>query len=360
VAQTGRPSGAGWFSFLPAFRDAEPRVVCLHLREFVAGLGGAGERQDRAWESWVPRLQAETGRLLSRDDLARGYTAILEYQLPRDFRRPDVIVLESGIVVVLELKGGAPASQAGLDQVSAYARDLRAYHVECHERPVVPVLVPDRAPSTPTLRDGVWVVGPGGIHELLASIAVGGAGVAPLDPPAFLREDAYAPLPTIVQAARDLFEHGDLPYIKRARACTDPALAAIRDITQSAARTKTRHLVLLTGVPGSGKTLVGLQLAHARWLDGLAVAREGGKPRVPAVYLSGNQPLVLVLQDALKGGGGGGRTFVQLIKSYVDYFSKRTAAVPDEHVIIFDEAQRAFDAQKIAEVHGTELGESEP
>ncbi|MGH8310173.1 MAG: hypothetical protein ACRETX_10325, partial [Steroidobacteraceae bacterium] len=92
----------------------------------------------------------------------------------------------------------------------------------------------------------------------------------------FVAPGAYVPLPTIVQAARQLFETRELPYIKRARASTEPALAHIAGIAHQAAKDGTRHLVLLSGVPGSGKTLVGLQLVHARWLDDLAEARAGG------------------------------------------------------------------------------------
>jgi hypothetical protein len=117
--------------------------------------------------------------------------------------------------------------------------------------------------------------------------------------------------------------------------------------------------VLLSGVPGAGKTLVGLQLVHAGWLDDLAVARAGGKPTTPAVYLSGNGPLVQVLQHAL-GDIAGGRTFVQAIKSYVEHHSRKSAPVPPEHLIVFDEAQRAHDAERVAHVHKAQAGKSEP
>jgi hypothetical protein len=175
-----------------------------------------------------------------------------------------------------------------------------------------------------------------------------------------LAGDAYAPLPTIVQAARELFERRELPMIKRARAATDPALQHISAIAHEAARTRTRHLVLLSGVPGSGKTLVGLQLVHAHWLDDLAVPRANGRPAAPAVYLSGNGPLVQVLQDALGDAGGGGQTFVQPIKNYVQHHSRRGAPTPPEHLIVFDEAQRAHDAERVAKVHGGPVKKSEP
>ena len=118
--------------------------------------------------------------------------------------------------------------------------------------------------------------------------------------------------------------------------------------------------MLLSGIPGSGKTLVGLQLVHAGWIDDLAVDRGSGKPAAPAVYLSGNGPLVEVLQHALREGGGGGKTFVQAIKNYVATFSRPRAPAPPEHLIVFDEAQRAHDAERVATVHGREVGKSEP
>ena len=345
----------GWRSDLPTFGGTAPRVVRIALESFVRD---ASPEQVRAWDDAVPWLQRECNELVRCDPSAQTYTAILEYELPRDSRRPDVIVLESGIVVVLELKGHERATQAALDQVSAYARDLRAYHVACAERPVVPVLVPTRSNAADRVVDGVHVVRPSGVHALLEALSKTLASPA-ITPDEFLRADAYAPLPTIVQGARDLFHHGELPFIKRARANTDPALTALQSICREAAATKTRHLVLLSGVPGSGKTLVGLQIVHAHWLDDLAVPRDHGRSVPPAVYLSGNGPLVQVLQDALRSAGGGGRTFVQAIKDYVAYHA-RGRRPPDEHVIVFDEAQRAHDAARHAQVHGDADATSEP
>ena len=349
--------GAGWSSDLPGFQAAEPAAVCIRLADFVED---ADESQKSAWRTWVPQLQRQAEQLLLAHPPAADYTAILEYRMPRDFRRPDVIVLEGGVVIVLELKGLQTCERAGLDQVLAYARDLRAYHEECHDRPVVPVLVRPTAPEVPQPVEGAWVVSPKGISGLLEKLAKTLTG-EPLEPSRFLRDDAYCPLPSIVDAARDLFEHGDLPFIKRARACTDPALQTISRIAREAAATKTRRFVVLQGVPGSGKTLVGLQIVHARWLDALAARPEGSsRPKVPAVYLTGNGPLQEVLQHAMSGVGGGGQTFVQGVKKYVSHYS-RPGRVPPEHVVVFDEAQRAHDAEQVAYVHkAPEVEHSEP
>jgi hypothetical protein len=93
----------------------------------------------------------------------------------------------------------------------------------------------------------------------------------------FLDESAYRPLPTPVEAARELLQTGNVRRVTRAAAATQPTVELIRDIAFEAASTKTRRRVLVTGVPGAGKTLVGLQTVHARWLDELAVARNGEK-----------------------------------------------------------------------------------
>lgn len=268
------------------------------------------------------------------------------------------IVLERGCVAVLELKGALHPSRAALDQALGYARDLSAYHAACVGRRVIPVLLNRGSGSHPVVRDGVHVVGPEGLDALLEQLADANEPVIPVRD--FLAEDAYAPLPSIIQAARDLFHRRQLPMIKRARAATDPALQYLSDIAREAARTKTRHLVLLSGIPGSGKTLVGLQLVHSHWLDDLAVPRANGRIASPAVYLTGNGPLVLVLQYALKDAGGGGKAFVQPIKNYVEQHSRRGRPVPPEHLIVFDEAQRAHDAERVAQVHKTAIGKSEP
>lgn len=345
----------GWQSSLELFSRAEPRVVRLQLQEFVAD---ASPEQIRAWDHSIPWLQRECRELEARDAATREYTAILEYELPRDSRRPDVIVLERGCVAVLELKGALHASQAALDQALGYARDLRAYHAACAGRKVTPVLLVRGGAVEAEERDGVYVVAPAGLDLLLERMSTPGGAVLGVEE--FLAPDAYAPLPTIVQAARELFHRRELPMIKRARAATDPALQYISSVAKEAARTKSRHLILLSGVPGSGKTLVGLQLVHAHWLDDLSVPRANGRAASPAVYLSGNGPLVQVLQDALSDAGGGGRTFVQAIKEYVRQHSRPGRPVPPEHLIVFDEAQRAHDAERVAHVHKSAVDKSEP
>ncbi len=348
---------AGWSSDFRAFRETSPRYIRELLQSFVRD---ASFEQIQAWDESIPRLQAEATELAASVLEGDKFSAILEYRLPMEHRRPDVILLASGPVVVLELKGKQVAARVDLDQAAAYARDLRGYHRECADRMVIPALVLMRAGNGRASDGVVEVLGPEALDELVADASERFAGPAvPLG--RFLDPGAYRPLPSLVEAARELLKSGEIRRIGIVDEKTRPTLNLISEIAREAARTKTRRLVLLTGLPGTGKTLVGLQLAHARFLDDLAVPRSDGKPTAPAVYLSGNGPLVEVLQYELRGAGGGGKAFVRGVKAYVATYSKRPDLIPPEHVLIFDEAQRAFDAAQVARKHnGGGDGRSEP
>ncbi|MGQ0735818.1 MAG: DNA/RNA helicase domain-containing protein [Acidobacteriota bacterium] len=299
--------------------------------------------------------------MLVRDVLAKHYSAILEYELPLESRRPDVVLLVAGGILVVELKGKVAPSQADIDQVAAYARDLSCYHRDCAGRSVVPVLVPTRATGYVRQDSTVHIAGPDALDGLIHVLTNGQTEPA-IERASFLDETAYRPLPTLVEAARELFHSGELRTIHRARAATDPAVETITRIIHDAAAAKSRHLILVTGVPGAGKTLVGLRTVHAHYLDDLAVPRAQGKPTAPAVFLSGNGPLVEVLQYELRGAGGGGKTFVRGVKDYVKIYSAARHRVPLEHVLVFDEAQRAFDADMVRLKHqrGSGADKSEP
>lgn len=352
----------GWESDLPRFASSEPRLIKDSLASFVRDVS---PEQMRAWEYSIPPLQREAGEMIAQSPNARQYTAIMEYELPYESRRTDVILLVRGAVVVLELKGKIHPSQADIDQAAAYARDLRCYHHECHEHPVHAVVVPMRAKGIVGHDGDVAIMGPDALDEYVAHLELCSNASGQVDPARFLSADAYQPLPTIIEAARELMRSGKIRAIHRARAATDPALASIQRIIHEAARTSTRRLILLTGVPGAGKTLVGLQAVHAHYLDDLAIARAGGKPTSPAVFLSGNGPLVTVLQYELgRGDSARGKAFVRGVFDYVRSYSARSDRIPPEHVLVFDEAQRAFDAEQVQEKHrstpGFSGGKSEP
>lgn len=312
-----------------------------------------GHEQFAAWASSLAILRTAASHCVDALPAASGFAAILEYELPRDDRRPDVIVLENGTVVVIEFKEGAKPTTADVDQVHCYARDLKHYHSACHDRRIVPFLVQVAYPGPVHERKGVIVTPP---DQLAAQILA-------LTPKADLhRPDAsawldgqYAPLPGIAQAARSLFHRQPIPRIKRADAAGIPQVSArLIELAADAERKRARKIVMLTGVPGSGKTLVGLQLVHAEALD--ALVPPGRRAGAPGVFLSGNDPLVDVLQKALNS-----TDFVQSLKSFLKHYIAHSDGVPPEHVLVFDEAQRAWDQEKVFQKHTGAFGKrSEP
>ena len=340
----------GWDSDFVRF-EKTPRSTILERLRLAYPESSREERL--SWGNTVPRLQQEIGEVVRIDTHFARCTAVLEYQLPMESRRADAVLLLRQGVVVIELKGKSFPTDADIDQAHAYARDLRCYHRDCHERPVHAVLVPTQMRGRAGAERNVHVCGPDALDALVGSLDTRQTG-PPIDAQRFLDADAYRPLPSLIRAARDLFLTERPPQLWRAAANTDDAVDHIARIVADASVTRTRRLVLLAGVPGAGKTLVGMRIAHDPGLD--LVKR--GEHGAPAVFLSGNGPLVEVLQYVLRAAGGAGRTFVRPIREYVRRYGGHPDLEPPEHIVVFDEAQRAFDRAKVADTHKHPLADS--
>jgi hypothetical protein len=271
----------------------------------------------------------------SRTD-ANSWTGVFEYELPRERgRRPDVVLLAERAVLVLEFKDDSAPLQSYVDQVAAYARDLGDYHAASHDRRVLPVLVLTRYWREAAESEGVAIVGPDSLAECLLDLTTEPAASPPLDPRVWLEAD-YAPLPSLINAARMIFEHEPLPQIRRAESAGIPwALKALSDAAHEAKEKGEFHLALVTGVPGAGKTLVGLQFVYETRFGEDAGER-------PAVLLSGNGPLVEVLKNLLRN-----RVFVQDVHGFLKRYGGDARRLPTEHIWVYDEAQRAWDEEQV-------------
>jgi hypothetical protein len=288
-----------------------------------------------AWRDCFRLLRTDLPELLGVRPGAAAWTAIFEYELPRERgRRPDLVILTGSNVLVLEFKEASLPKQAHLDQVAAYARDLANYHSASHGHPVSPVLVLTRSKMTTEVRHGVAITSPGDLSALLGSLGERTEG-QPLDPSEWLAAD-YSPLPSLVSAARSLFKGEPLPHIRRAHSAGVPiTIEELVRIARHAASSHERHLALVTGVPGAGKTLVGLQLVYSKMLN-------LGDEEKSALFLSGNGPLVKVLQHALKSS-----VFVQDVHGFLKQYGGVQERCPKEHVWVYDEAKRAWDANRV-------------
>lgn len=290
------------------------------------------QTQIQAWRDTAAVLSAAIAQPHQQD-----WGLIFEYELPREGgRRPDVVLLAGEQVWVLEFKQTSAIAAAALDQSAAYARDLKTYHPGCRDRWVLPLLVLTRRSHFAERRDDVQPVSPAQLAEVLATNAPDGCCI---DVRAWAAAD-YAPLPTVIQAARQIFQREPLPSIRRAESAGIPQLLdTLNQLVVRASQQHERHLVLITGVPGAGKTLVGLQFVYQHPLA------ESDRPQ--AIFLSGNGPLIEVLQYALKN-----KVFVQPVRNFYLQHQVRRESAPPEHIIVFDEAQRAWDADRMAEKYG--------
>ncbi len=336
-----------WADSVAALVDTDVSFLMERLQGFVPDASGS---QRRAWRHELEVLQEQGAKIIRFDRQARDDSAVLEYALPREAgRRPDVLILQSGRVVVMEFKESGELSRAALDQVRSYARDLAAYHEGCEGMEIIPLLVLCGRHSIHQMVDGVRVVPAGGLAATLVQLGRRTEGSSP-DLVAFLNSE-YAPLPSLVAAARLLFRNLRLPFIKRARSAgVHEAVDHVIGISRGARTDGTRHLVLVTGVPGAGKTLVGLQVAHHSALEE-GYRNDRRRRGAPATFLSGNGPLVQVLQHALRSSA-----FVQDMHRYIrEYGLEHPERVPPERLIVFDEAQRAWDRDKIEDFYAARL-----
>lgn len=294
--------------------------------------------QTGAWADSLSCLREQFEILRDMLPGSGQWALAFEYELPREGgRRPDLVVLARNRIVVLEFKQKHTIEQADIDQVVAYARDLENYHEASHGHTVLPVLVPTKKDGEVECLFDVTVVPPRRIAEFFAGLPVSNEPEIHL--PTWLASD-YSPLPTLVEAARRIFRDEPLPQIKRAASAgVDKTIDYLLSVAKKAKSAGERHLALVTGVPGAGKTLVGLKFVHEHHFD------EPGWGANSAVFLSGNGPLVEVLQDAL-----GSKVFVQAMRNFIKQYGLRKAT-PREHVLVFDEAQRAWDLNQVREHH---------
>ena len=320
--------------------------------------------QKNTWSEEINILQKEFARF----DEGR---IIFEYTIPRICKRVDVVFLHKNVVYLLEFKCGETEYKKGAnEQVLDYALDLQNFQKESHDKTIIPIVV---ATEAKTIENSFIVKGNiaeplfcnrGNIGEIIALID------EKICCNSFNYEQwensEYLPTPTIIEAAQALYNGHKVEEITRSDADAknlSETTRAIDEIIAYSKNNKRKSICFVTGVPGAGKTLVGLNLAieHAN-------ARQGEH----AVFLSGNQPLVSVLQEALardkvKQASEEGEkiskrealretsAFIQIIHKYRDSFVGNDD-VPPERIAIFDEAQRAWTKEMISKFMKTKKG----
>ena len=273
----------------------------------------------------------------------KRYYLIFEYELELGSgRRPDVILLMNNDVVILEFKEKEEVKRKDRLQLQDYVFNISGYHMYSRDKRITPILVETRKNAYLENCD-IKVCSPDYLNNIIDSIE--GEDIA-YNPELWI-ESAYEPLPTIVESARIIMAHKDLPQIKQARSAGIPeALALLKNTIIEAERNKEHILALVTGVPGAGKTLLGLQFTYDNY---------GSDSKINSVYLSGNGPLVKVLQSALESD-----VFVNDLHAEIYKFYIQKNKSFRKNVTVFDEGQRAWDEKQVASKYPILKGMSEP
>lgn len=342
-----------------------------------------------AWKSEISIMKDILVRFANKDG-----QIIFEYDIPRLGKRVDVVLLFEGIVFCVEFKvGESRILESDIDQVLDYALDLKNFHKFSEDRIIAPILVATNYRNSSTnIQMSVYddrvvnplVSGKAGVSHLISEVLRCFPNETSVNPNWII--SPYAPTPTIIEAAKTLYENHSVENITRHEAdkvSTDKTIEYILDVIQRSKLNQEKSICFVTGVPGAGKTLVGLDIAIKQTYQGQSepVKNEG------AVYLSGNGPLVAVLTEALaqdnhkkcKAKGEKKMTdsrrevakSIQMIHRYRDNMLAKiknpvengvleidpTKAVKMEsagfgeveHVAIFDEAQRSWTHKRLAD-----------
>lgn len=343
-----------------------------------------------AWKSEISIMKDILVRFANKDG-----QIIFEYDIPRLGKRVDVVLLFEGIVFCVEFKvGESRILESDIDQVLDYALDLKNFHKFSEDRIIAPILVATNYRNSSTnIQMSVYddrvvnplVSGKAGVSHLISEVLRCFPNETSVNPKWII--SPYAPTPTIIEAAKTLYENHSVENITRHEAdkvSTDKTIEYILDVIQRSKLNQEKSICFVTGVPGAGKTLVGLDVAIKQTYQGQnePVKNEG------AVYLSGNGPLVAVLTEALaqdnhkkcKAKGEKKKMTdsrrevaksIQMIHRYRDNMLAKiknpvengvleidpTKAVKMEsagfgeveHVAIFDEAQRSWTHKRLAD-----------
>lgn len=313
----------------------------------------AEDLQKNTWNREIEILKRELSQFLD------GYI-IFEYTIPRIGNRIDNIVIYKGIIFLLEFKVGEKKYPSyAIEQVTDYAFDLSCFHKESHNRLLVPILISTKAHS---VKQEIRI----SKDNVLETICCNEYEIAKYITEVSLKfiqdeiipddwiNSLYMPTPTIIEAAQALYLGHNVEDISRNDASAknlNQTTKAINKIIDYSKAHNRKSICFITGVPGAGKTLAGLNIA---------VERQKIAEDEHAVFLSGNGPLVDVLQEALarddakrnnisrKEASRKAKEFIQIIHHFRDD-AISVDTPPIEKVAIFDEAQRAWDKQNLTD-----------
>ncbi len=342
-----------------------------------SGIESQRSLQFSVWNRQIDILKTAFRELSQRNFHALTYHIILEYRIPRRQKRPDVIILANDRIIVIEFKVGTSTYDASSKwQVIDYAMNLRDFHAASSDRAIFPVLCASEAPSTiaKVLGSCDRIVAQESMTNSTDLAMTIERCIERELPPIALQNriqpqkwfhSPYRPTLTIIEAAERLYGNHSVREISHAYADNlETTTDMLADVILDAKSNSKRCICFVTGVPGAGKTLTGLNVVH----DPKVRAHLGRS----GIFLSGNGPLVKIVREALiSNQHRAGRkkkevehevsTFIQNVHQFLRHHRENPNAIPHENVVVFDEAQRAwnrdqmFRKQKVDRSEASEL-----
>tara|TARA_Y100000589_G_scaffold265122_1_gene256044 strand:- start:224 stop:2212 length:1989 start_codon:yes stop_codon:yes gene_type:complete len=288
---------------------------------------------------------------------------LFEFQIPRINKRIDNILIIGDKILVIEFKVGSKKFESkDKDQLMDYALCLKNFHETSFKQKIIPILVSTEAKSIDFklnyFEDDISELICANKNNLSEIISFVGDQIEnnsiKIDLQSWLN-GVYKPTPTIIEASKALYRNHNIAELTHNEAGSNnlyQTTQLLNKTIDNAKKYQEKRIVFISGVPGSGKTLIGLNIACER--------RCLHNEDLNAVYLSGNLPLVNVLTESLikdaKDRDNLDRnksklqiiSFLQTINKFViDNLS--TLKAPSERIIIFDEAQRAWNKERFSQ-----------
>jgi hypothetical protein len=307
-----------------------------------------------AWNAQLPTLKEGLRKLVESRTEAASWQILLEYPIPQIGRRIDAVILAGDLVVVIETKTGLSPTSARR-QAEDYAISLACFHEGSVKRTIVPLVVSD-APNVRSAEQSEFesLIRPclACANDKLGETLLGIITSHPqtndrIDPEAWDKA-RFRPVPSIIEAAVKLYSGMDvfeIGHAAAARGDLEKTTNAILTIVANTREQRKKAICFVTGVPGAGKTLVGLNAVHHTDL------------KDNSMFLSGNGPLVKIIREALirdvirrekktrRSAETTLHAFVANVHRFVDANSQSDVE-PVPNVIVFDEAQRAWDQEQ--------------
>lgn len=346
-------------------RDNNESIIGALTKQ--AGISGFHQQlhtQTLSWDEEINILKQAFEQLITNDAKASEYGILLEYPIARREKRIDAVLIANDLIIVIEFKVGKyDYSNTDKEQLLDYCLDLRDFHFESRGKTIVPLLIATNAvkkhnaflDSQELVKDVQYANVQNLADSLIEIIEKWSNHNGSIDINKWNNSD-YAPTPTIIEAAQTLYAGKSVVEISRSHAGTknltrtsDAVVSAIK----IAKANNQKIICFITGVPGAGKTLAGLNIAHEDEFQ--------SHDKSLATFLSGNGPLIKVLREALsrdafkkiKRNDKNAKkketdriiSFIENVHRFLDHYFFEKDRIPNNKIVIFDEAQRAWNKE---------------